>query len=533
MNRSRWYRVFPPRSALFPSFLSGVLLLLAFPPYSVPGIAAVALVPLLVALVRRRYTRAESFRAGFFCGATFFILLLWWIKDLLPWANVTIPWLMTPALILLVLYLALYPAFFCLLLRVISGGRRGLALATAPALWTLLEMVRSRGEIGFPWGVVGYSLSDFPRMIQSASIAGVFGLSFIILASNSFFAAAISVRGAARRALLAAAGIVILLANAMVGNALMPRENETPVHETARIAVIQPDIDLQIKWNQAYTDSIFRLYEQLARKLKPLEPELYVFPETAAPVYIRYESRYRRRLIRLALDLGSPVYIGYLDARRDSRTNELNVFNAAGLFAADGTLSQQYEKVHLLPFGEALPLSWRFPILKKINFGQGNFQPGTVLDPITAGTRKFGTLICFESIFPGLSRRYVRQGVDFLVNITNDGWFGDTPGPVQHAQMCIMRTVENRRSLVRSANTGISMVVDPWGRIVSSLGLDRMGTLVEPVIVLRERTIYSRTGDVPVASFSLVIVVLALLRTLIRRRSPSGPTNADATRNRT
>lgn len=532
MKWSLKHSVLPPLPAIFPAVLSGVLLLLAFPPYSVPGISAVAFTPLLVSQLRKRYTRAESFRSGYLFGVTFFILLLWWIKDLLPWANVTIPWLMTPALILAVLYLALYPAFFCLLLRVVGGGRRTAALVISPALWVLLELLRSRGEIGFPWGAAGYSVAGYPRMIQAASFVGVYGLSFMVLAVNSLFAAALLSRGFVKRALPAAAGIAVILLNGAIGGRIIPADDGRGARETATIAVVQPNIDLEIKWNPTYADSIFGAYERLCRTVRPLEPELYIFPETAAPVYMKYEPRYRQRMVRLARELDTPIFIGYLDARRDLRNGEMNIFNAAGLFSRDGSLAAQYEKVHLLPFGEALPLSWRFPVLKKINFGQGNFQPGTSFDPISSGGRTFGTLICFEAIFPDLSRRHIERGAEFLVNITNDGWFGDTPGPVQHAQMCVLRSVENGRSLVRSANTGISMVVDPWGRITASLDLDREGTIVEPVIVSSRRTPYSRAGELPVTAVCVVILAAVIIRTSILRRSPSGPKSAGATHNR-
>lgn len=533
MRWSMKYSVLPPLPAIFPAFLSGIMLLLAFPPFMVPGIGAIAFVPLLAALLRKRYTRAESFRIGYLFGVTFFILLLWWIKDLLPWANVTIPWLMTPALIVAVLYLALYPAFFCLLLRAAGGGHRGTALVIAPALWTLLELMRSRGEIGFPWGCAGYSVSGHLQMIQIASFIGVYGLSFIVLTVNSLFAAALLSRGFVRRSVPAAAGIVVILLNGSIGGSLIPGDEKTGALDSVTVAIMQPNIDLKIKWDPVYTDTIFGAYEQLCREVRPLEPELYIFPETAAPAYINYEPRYRRRIVRLARELDTPIFIGYLDAQRDEKTGEMNIFNAAGLFARDGKLTAQYEKVHLLPFGEALPLSWKFPALKKINFGQGNFQPGTSFDLIATGGRLFGTLICFEAIFPEISRHYSARGAVFLVNITNDGWFGDTPGPVQHAQMCILRSVENRRSLVRSANTGISMVIDPWGRITSSIGLGREGTIVEPIIVSSRRTLYSRVGEFPVVGVSLLLVGMGILRTLIRRRSPSGPRNAGATRNRT
>ncbi|MBI4720754.1 MAG: apolipoprotein N-acyltransferase [Chitinivibrionia bacterium] len=504
------HTLFPPVSTMWPAVLSGVMLGAAFPPYGVAALAYIALVPLVVSLLRRHYTRSESFRAGFLFGFTFFLLLLWWVKNLLPWADVTIPWLMTPALILAVLYLSLYPALFCLLLNALGGGRLKAALLLGPALWTLLEIVRSRGELGFAWGAVGYSQSDYPGLIQLAEYAGVYGVGFVVLVVNFSFGAVLLSRGLVRRAAYGACGLLIVAATWKTGGLLMERARETDSSPLLTVGVIQPDIDLRIKWDPAFTDSIFGLIERQCLEASSRKPDIYIFPETAAPSYIKYEPPYRRRLSHLAVELGKPILIGFLDARRDPKSGEMNIYNAAGLFSDYGALVAQYDKNHLLPFGEALPLSWKFPILKKINFGQGNFQPGTSLEPIRFGTWSFGTIICFESIFPEISREYVRKGAGFLVNITNDGWFGDTPGPVQHAQMCIMRAVENRRYLVRSANSGISMIVDPAGTVVQSIGLFREGAIVDTIRILSKRTFYSRYGDLAVLIPSAFFILLGI-----------------------
>jgi apolipoprotein N-acyltransferase len=167
--------------------------------------------------------------------------------------------------------------------------------------------------------------------------------------------------------------------------------------------------------------------------------------------------------------------------------------------------------MHLLPFGEAIPFAWKFRGLRSMDFGQANFQPGPDAEPIPSPIGNLGPLICFESIFSDLSRRLAARGADVFVNITNDGWFGDTPGPYQHNDMAILRTVENRRFLVRSANTGITMVVDPVGRVTRTLGLEREGILVETIHTVDSSTVYTRHGDAPLLAASLLFIVLGVL----------------------
>jgi len=199
--------------------------------------------------------------------------------------------------------------------------------------------------------------------------------------------------------------------------------------------------------------------------------------------------------------------VGFLDHRYDGPRHELNVYNSSGLILPNGTI-EKYDKRHLLPFGEALPLARRYRAIRKIDFGQANFEPGPRRAPLTADGIAMTPLICFEAVFPYLCRQGVEEGSRLLVNITNDGWFGDTPGPYQHAQMSILRAVEFRRYLVRSANSGVSMVVAPTGEIVSQLDLYRAGVLVTDIQLLSGRTFYERHGDMPLLAGCLVLVLL-------------------------
>ncbi len=500
----RWL---PPLHLVFPAFLSGVLLSVAFPPVSFGALSFIALVPLIVSLQRRPCTRGEAFRAGYFFGLTFYFLLLWWIVKLLPWANVTVPWLMTPALILLGLYLSLYPAFFAMLLIYLRRRSVWAALFIGPALWTLLEIAHARGEAGFPWGAIGYALSRHVHFIQMTAWVGVFGLTFFTVLVNFVFGLAFLKRKTRVRMAALFIGLGLIAANGLFGRVVVTSDfGEARAHEPL-VAVVQPNVSLQVKWDPSFRDSTFSLIERLSREASRAHPALLIFPETSAPVYIRYDGDARRRLFSLADEIEAPIFIGFLDARYEGPRGELNVYNSSGLFLPGGTL-RQYDKIHLLPFGESVLLSSRFRFLRKIDFGQANFHPGAPSPPIPTPAGAFGPLICFESIFPELSRRYVRTGADFLVNITNDGWFGSTPGPIQHAEMAILRAVENRRYLLRSANTGISMVIDPFGRILSSIGMDREGIIIERIRLIKDRTFYTRYGEWPVVITSFLLILI-------------------------
>jgi apolipoprotein N-acyltransferase len=506
----------PPLPLILPACLSGLLLTGAFPPFALGGLSFIALVPLLAALHKKRWSRGEGFRAGFLLGLVFFFTLLWWIAKLLPWANVTIPWLMTPALIIAVLYLSLYPAFFCLLLVTLGQGRRLAGFFLVPALWVLLELVRSRGEMGFSWGAIGYGLSRHVNFIQTVPWIGLFGLGFVLVVINYIFSLSLGARSRLQRTVPMAVGVVLVAALGLQGWFVTSSYREPENGEKVTLAVVQPNVSLKVKWEPEFRDSTFSLIERLSRVAASAGPDMIIFSETTAPVYIHHEEGVMERMVNLVEEIEIPIYVGFLDARYDGPNGELNIYNSSGVFTPGGKLLK-YDKSHLLPFGESLPLSWKFRFIQKINFGQANFQPGRAAPPVRSGAGSFGSLICFESIFPELSRRYVQDGAEYLVNITNDGWFGSTPGPHQHAEMCILRSVETRRYLVRSANSGVSMVVDPLGRIVSELEMDREGMLIEKIERLKGQTFYVRAGEWPVLIVSLLFCIIGVVLARVGR----------------
>lgn len=501
-------RVLPPGPLLVPSIASGALTALCFPTVSLGPVSLLALTPLFWALLHEKPHPRDAFRAGFLFGLTCFLGMLWWIVKLIPSADVTIPWLMTPALILLVLYLAVYPAFHLLVVAYVSRWRTVPFVLAAPSVWVLFEVTRSRGELAFPWGLLGYTLSDHPSLLQSAEWWGVFGLSFVIVLINALVAGMLAARGPRARAACAVAACTLAASLYLYGDRRVEQVDRM-TGDSLRVAIAQPNIDLAIKWKAEFRDSSFAQIYRQSRIAHDQHAQLVVFPETCAPMFIENSPGQRSQLQGDARWLNLPIYVGFLDHSYSGPHKDLNIYNSSGVFRTDDTL-QKYAKRHLLPFGEALPLSTRFRWIRKIDFGQANFTPGPDSDPLDAGPVRFTPLICFESVFPELCREGVHKGAQLFVNITNDGWFGNTPGPYQHAQMCIARTVEFRRFLVRSANSGVSMVVSPSGEVRESIPLNQTAVLTTSVLKLSGLTFYARHGDRPLLVACAVLVLAAV-----------------------
>ncbi len=515
----KWFRgrFLPPLPLVFPSLLSGVLVTLCFPVTSLGPVSFLALAPMFAAVLRHRPGRKDAFRAGFVMGSACFVTMLWWIVKLVPSADVTIPWLMTPALLALVLYLSLYPAFHLLVLAAATRWRLGPFLLAAPATWAVFEVARCRGELAFPWGLLGYSLSDHPALLQTADVWGVFGLSFAVVLVNALAAGCAMAHGPRAKAWCGLGAGVVASAMWLYGHASVDRTLAL-AGPTLRVALAQPNVDLVDKWRPEFKDSTFNLIEKQSVQARDAGADIVIFPETAAPIYVENSPVNKMRLAELARTIAIPIYIGFLDHSFEGPDRVLTIYNSSGLFRSDGSL-HKYAKRHLLPFGEALPLGSRYRWIQKIDFGQANFEPGSKRAPLSGDGVTFTPLICFESVFPDLCRDGVREGTELFVNITNDGWFGDTPGPYQHAQMAIVRAVEFRRWLVRSANSGVSMVVAPSGEVVASIDLYKEDVLTADVALLAGETFYARHGDRPLVLLSLLLVGLAAF--LARRAAPA------------
>lgn len=452
---------------------------------------------------------ARSARWGpWLAGVVFYALLFWWLVKLPPGA-MTHPWVIYPAVLVLAAYLGLFVALFGFIVRFVRRRIGWSPLLTAPAAWAAAEWIKSWGPLGCPWGNLGYALAREPAWIQPASVIGASGLSVWIVTVNSLLAGALARRAPAGRALRVLAAAAIVAVPSLWGSARLQGADE---HPRLTVALIQPNIRSDEKWDPARQEKSVVTLSRLTLEAAGREPrpDLVVWPETALPFYVRLEPAKLLRIFDLARQAGEPLLIGYPDAQLTTQGSVIT-YNAAGLILPNGTIAGQYEKIHLVPFGERIPFQEVFPFLGRIDLGQAEWTPGTAYKVLSSRGHAFSVLICFESIFPELARRFASEGAQFLVNITNDEWFGPTAAPWQHSDMAILRCVELGMGMARCANTGISMFVDPYGRVTAETALFREATLVGTVELAVHPTFYTEWGDALVfLCLGLVSVLLAL-----------------------
>ena len=477
-----------------------VALALAFPGTDFAGAAWVALAPLIVQTLTRRPRAALGL--GWLGGFLFFLFLLRWLNftfrvySAIPWPLV---WLPTA---LLAAYCGLYVGLFAGALSWIAARRSGLAaIAAAPFIWVMLEWVRGWLMGGFPWGSLGYSQHGQLAVIQIAELGGVYAVSFVLIAVNAALAAA-AVLGP-RRA-VTPLGVAALLVAATLGFGHARLRGFAPPTATATIAIIQPSIAQPLKWDPDFAASTLANYFDLTRRAGQSRPDLIVWPETATPTVLREDLVLQGALRQLSQETGARLLVGSIDA---DRTSPPKYRNSAFLLDERGIVNR-YDKIQLVPFGEYVPLSGVIGFVRGWAEFIADLEPGSRSVVFPGPPSPFGTVICYEGIFPALVRRFVRDGARFMVNMTNDGWFGQTAGPLQHLGMYPLRAVEHRVAVVRAANTGVSAVIAPSGAISPSLPLYARGAIVERVpLHSGGETLYTRFGDW-LAYLSVAVAVL-------------------------
>lgn len=481
--------------------LSAVLCSLSFHPIGCYFLAWIGLVPLLFAIERMR--PADGFRTGIVFGFIFALCSLFWFVFLQIDINIKI--LMLFGLVLLFLYFGVWYGTAVLFSRMTS-------LWLLPCAFAGMDFLRGLGELGFPWLCFGYSQSRYPLIMQQASLYGIYGVTFWLVLVNVLVYKTLRSRSLRHALLLAAAFILPLVYGAI---RMQPSEG-TPV----LAGIVQPNIDPNLKFTRAMRDETFDRLIRLSQECHetartrfgdPLD--IVFWPETATPVFLRMPGKHQDQVrglasgFRMAVFTGTPLY--------DPRTRA--IYNGAVLVEPDGEMDQYYRKIHLVPFGEHIPFDGYIPLLRKIDVGGGDYAPGRDHTVFRLDGTSFGCLICFESIFPEISRTMVRRGARLLVNITNDGWFGTISGPQQHNDMAIARAVENGVPLVRSANTGISMIVDRYGRIRHETALFAEDIIVDHLHVGTGNTVYTRVGDIlPV--ICLLILTVCMARVILKKR---------------
>jgi apolipoprotein N-acyltransferase len=495
---------------------SGVLLVLSFPKFGHPACGWIALAPLLVALMGR-VSLLRAFALGLTSGAIYLFGTLYWLSTVMArYGDINTAGAVAINA-LFVAYLALYPALFALVMRRLAVAFGPSALAAAPFVWTATELGRMYVFTGFPWVLLGYSQVSVLPIAQAASIAGVFGLSALVASASAALAGIIIVR-AYRPAALVLAGILLIAVwgNVRASNAALTHEGQP-----LRVGIVQPDVPEEEREDATRGAEILQRELSMIREVVGKGAGLVVLPESAFPPFDEYPAvalavRQAARESAVPVLLGSDQYEWrVVGTRREAEKS----FNSAFMLRPDGTTAAVYRKMHLVPWGEYVPLKdWLTfvgPLVQAIGRG---FDAGDTVTLLPVGSHRVSAAICYEIIYPELVRQFVTEGSELLTTITNDSWFGRSSAPYQHFEQASLRAIEEGRYLVRSANTGVSGIVDPYGHVLAQTEIFRPAAIVGDVRLLTVRTPYSRVGDVfAYASASLTIALLLMAR---RVRNP-------------
>jgi len=502
--------------------LSGLLLILSFPRFDVGVLGWIALVPLLLAM--RKSSWRTAFGQGFVTGLVFFTGALSWVVNAMHLYG-HMP-LVVSYLVMLLLagYCALYVAVFTAILSWARDRHGMIRLWTAPALWVSLELARTSLFSGFPWALLGYSQYRILPVIQIADVTGVYGLSFVLVLANVLLALLIEAvrqkRGQAPSGkgpvpfpwITATLAVALVLGVVAYGHwRLAPHQNLINGH-IVRVGLVQANIDQAHKWDAAFRRETIDRYKRLTAQAAQ-GADLVIWPEAATPFLFEIETAYREEVLTFVRDHGIPLLFGS-PAIKNQVDGRLHLLNSAFLVSGDGLVLNRHDKLHLVPFGEYIPLKNILGFLDKLVVGIGDFVPGPGISVMTGPSGRFGVVICFEVIFPDLVRQFVDQGANYMVTITNDAWFDRSSAPYQHFAMVVFRAVENRVAFARAANTGISGFIDADGQILSQTDIFVEGALRGEVRTNGPRTFYTAYGDL----FAYGCVILTGLALIWRKR---------------
>ena len=506
---------------------TGILLPYCFPRYDLGLLAWGALIPLHIALdglSRRRQAFWLGWLAGIICSTG---IMSWVVTAMNTYGKVPLVF-SYGIMLLLTAYLGLYVGIYSAGVVWFRMLMPRYGLFAAPCLWVTLELLRTYVLSGLPWSLLGYSQYRQLDVIQIADHLGVYGVSFLIVLSNVALAELYlwlmplfrGFRPARLPWELVTTAAMLVSLSWAYSTSLIASETMEHSKATLQVGVVQPNIDQAVKWDQAFREETLRRYDRLTESFG-YGIDLVVWPEAATPFIYEREPVYQLQLVAMANRASAPLLFGSPAVRFDQERKPF-LLNSAYLLSPDGELLGRYDKQHLVPFGEYIPLkSSLLFFLEKMVEGIGDFQAGpgpTILsfqlkesDGVAPARRvKFGVVICYEVIFPDLVRRIAGSGAEFLVTITNDAWFGDSSAPAQHFSMVVLRSVENHLAFARAANTGISGFIDPFGRIIVASPTFTQTALQAEIPVRQTKTFYSRHGDVFAYGCMLISLLFCL-----------------------
>lgn len=524
--------------------LSSLLQILIFPLAGAYIFSWVAFAPLIVALLRARPEGAlqvngsvnlgaakplQAFLLAYVSGILWYAGTCYWIYDTMhQYGGLSVPSALL-ALFLFCLYLGLYHGLFGILFSLAAGPGRDnrTVLMATPFLWVAVELARTL-VTGFPWNLLGTAQVDNISMSRITNWTGVYGVSFEIMLVNVAVAAAFLVPKKKRNTLLIAslAAAAVLQAGRLVDVPAIPADRAA--------LLLQENIAVDANWTREnfertlleLTDLSVKANANAASASQAVKPNLIVWPESPAPFFTS-DPLFREPLSQMAQDTHGWVVTGAIGnvPATHSGTTASEVFNSAALISPSGEWAARYDKIHLVPFGEYLPFPRLFAFAGGLTKEVGSFQTGTSRAPLPAGNERLGVFICYESVFPGEVREFADQGAQVLVNLSNDGWYGDSGAYAQHLNQTRMRAIENDRWVLSATDTGVTASIDPYGRVVARLPRKERGALVAPYALTSVTTFYTRHGDW-FAWLCAIISVAALLtrltfRTKSRKAEPS------------
>ena len=463
--------------------------MLIFPRFNFEALAWFAFIPLFKAVE----SKTPQFAAllGFVMGMVFYTCGLNWINNtLINYGN--LPQVVSYMVLgLLAAYLSFYTALFCYLIRRVCKENQGLLFLFAPVLWTALEYIRStHSEYGFSWLGLGYSQFQTLPVIQMAEITGVYGVSWLIMLVNiGLFLAWKSWKQDSNMGVRYLSVTMLVLALWVgLGSLALNRAVKAP---SLSVALIQGNIEQAMKWNPVYQKLVLTKYRDLTLQAAQSKPQLIVWPETAVPFYYNQHQAGTEFVNDLARKIKTPILFGSPYKKNNTH------YNSAYLVTETGDAQNRYDKIHLVPFGEFVPFRKILFFVEKMVAMIGDFGRGEVATVFNVAGHKAGVSICYEMIFPDLMRQAVKNGANFLVNITNDAWFGKSAASYQHMSMGALRAVENRTPIVRAANTGISGTITANGALKDETKLFVEAAQITKISPRQGGlTFYSAYGDV-------------------------------------
>ena len=480
---------------------SSILIGLSYPP--IPGLTIwFAFIPIIhIWLTQKPW---ESSKLTFLLGIISYLIAFHWM-GLNSGASLMAA---TLSLIGALLYLSFFIAILGFLVSWIENKQTNLGLVSIPFLWVSMEWIRSFGPLGFPWANLAITQTKFLPMLQIIDFTGSEGVGFIIIIFNILLYRIISSFYINKKNILF---LLMTILIPLIFGSIRINFLNNQIWDYRKVAAIQPNINPNQKWEPSYRNTLYDIMDSLNTEAYNLSPELVVWPEAALPAYVRVSSiknKYQNQVFESSI----PLIMGTVDFSRDSTVRK--VYNGSIYFGLNG--NRMYHKLFLVPFAEYIPFSEKFTMLKKLNFGQANFTKGSEYTVFPLDSIYFSNMICYESSHQKIAKGFINKGARFLTIQANDAWLQNSSGVRQHFELARLRAIELRTGIVRSANTGISGIIDPIGNTIEKIGFNQQSVFQGKILLNKGLTFYAKYGSI----FAKICFIFMLIQgfLLLRRQ---------------